>query len=305
MKLSIATSQFPVSADIHENKENILGQMSLAKERGCNIIHFPEGSLSGYAGIDFSSFDGYNWVLLKESMLGVINAARQLSIWVVLGSSHQLTGSNKPHNSLYIITADGNIEDRYDKLFCAGNDSESQDDLAHYSSGNHFTLFVINGVKCGTLICHDFRYPELYRELKKHGVQLVFHSYHAGNIDEARRTFMESQVGDVYFNLNPGRTIPEITMPASMISYAANNHVWISCSNTSAADSCFASFMVRPDGVITGRLEKHQPGILVTEIDFEQPFYDSTKYWRNRAISGIYHSGSEISDPRSQKRQEL
>lgn len=279
--------------------------MDLAKKLGCNVIHFPEGSLSGYAGVDFNSFEYYDWALLKENTFSVMEAARQLGIWVVLGSSHQLTGTNKPHNSVYIITADGNISDRYDKLFCAGNDLESEDDLAHYSSGDHFTLFEINGIKCGTLICHDFRYPELYRELKKQGVQLIFHSYHAGNMDKVRRAFMESQVGDANFKINPGRTIPEITMPASMISYAANNYIWISCSNTSAAESCFASFMVRPDGVISGRLEKHRPDILVTEIDLEQPFYDSTKFWRDRAMSGIYRSGREVRDSRSQSRQEL
>ena len=33
----------------------------------------------------------------------------------------------------------------------------------------------------GTLICHHYRCPELYREYRCWEVPLVFHSYHAGN----------------------------------------------------------------------------------------------------------------------------
>ena len=90
-----------------------------------------------------------------------------------------------------------------------------------------------------------------------------------------------------------------------MISYAANNYQWISCSNTSASESCWASFVVRPDGVIVGKLDKNKPGILVTKIDLEQAFYDSTRAWRNRAIEGIFYSGKPVEDPRAENRKEL
>lgn len=305
MKIRIGTSQFSVSSDIKSNKSKILEQMKEAKDAGCDVIHFPEGSLSGYAGIDFSSFEGFDWNLLRECTEEIIDHAKELNLWVILGSAHRLSGANKPHNSIYIIDNSGKIIDRYDKLFCAGDQSGSTGDLAHYSSGDHFSIFKINSIVCGALICHDYRYPELYRQLKKMNVEIVFHSYHAGNIDEERQKFMESQVGEEYHSLNPGKTYPEITMPSTMISYAANNYMWISCSNTSAKESCWGSFMLRPDGVIVGRLEKNKDGILITEIDTEKKFYDSTQYWRSRAIDGIYFSGQRIKDPRSEQRNKL
>ena len=119
-----------------------------------------------------------------------------------------------------------------------------------------------------------------------------------------RQQFMEKEIGK-FHTLNPGKTYPEITMPATMISYAANNYVWISCSNTSAKQSCWAAFMVRPDGVIVGKLEKNQAGILITEVDTTKEYYDSTKYWRTRAINGTYHSGEIVEDPRSIRRDLL
>jgi predicted amidohydrolase len=179
------------------------------------------------------------------------------------------------------------------------------EDLAHFTPGDHFSIFEINGIKCSCLICHEFRYPELYRELKKAGVQIVFHSYHAGNMLGERLGFMESQVGEALFEFNPGRTIPEITMPSTMISYAANNYLWISCSNTSARQSCWASFVVRPDGVIKGKMEKNKAGILITEIDTNISFYDSTKAWRKRAMKGQYNSGELVRDTRSVNRNIL
>ena len=149
-------------------------------------------------------------------------------MWVLLGSTHRLTAPHKPHNSLYIIDDHGKIVDRYDKMFCAGDRSEETEDLAHYTPGSHFSVFTIKGVRCGALICHDYRYPELYREYRRRGAQLMFHSYHAGNIPPERFRTMREGVGDGLQGLNPGATIPGITMPATMIAGAANNNMWIS-----------------------------------------------------------------------------
>ncbi len=305
MLFRLATSQFPISADIKANYKYIVAQMHAAKAKNCNIIHFPEASLSGYAGVDFKDFEGYNWALLRQCTQDILHLAAELQLWVILGSAHPLSSGHKPHNCLYIINDKGQIQDRYDKRFCAGNATSTEGDLLHYTSGNHFAIFELNGMKCSTLICHDYRYPELYRELKQAGVQLVFHSYHAGNMDATRQVFMESQIGEENFAFNPGRTYPEITMPATMISYAANNYVWISCSNTSAAESCWASFMVRPDGVIIGKLEKNKTDLLITEIDTTKAFYDSTQYWRERSINGELYSGKLVEDPRSEDKTSL
>ena len=55
-QLIIATCQFPVSGDIERNASYILRQMAEAKKKGADVSHFPESSLSGYAGTDFKSY---------------------------------------------------------------------------------------------------------------------------------------------------------------------------------------------------------------------------------------------------------
>ena len=119
--------------------------MKGAKQNGADVAHFPEACLSGYAGNDLNSYTGFDWELLDKSTPQVLDLARQLGLWVFLGSTHRLTGKHKPHNSLYIINNQGRLIDRYDKMFCAGDRLGHSGELAHYSPGDHFTTFKIKG----------------------------------------------------------------------------------------------------------------------------------------------------------------
>jgi predicted amidohydrolase len=121
MKLIIATCQFPVDANVARNLRHIERQMREARRHGAHIAHFCEGGLSGYAGSEFVSFEGFDWESLRAATRRVMALARQLRLWVVLGSSHRLSAGHKPHNSLYLIDDRGWLRDRYDKMFCTGD----------------------------------------------------------------------------------------------------------------------------------------------------------------------------------------
>ncbi len=305
MKLVVATTQFPVSSEIPRNARYIRRQMNAAAERGAAVVHFCEGALSGYAGVDFPTFDSFDWDALERCTHEICSLAGQLGLWVLLGSAHRLTGNRKPHNSVYVINDRGNIVDRYDKRFCAGRPNDPAAELVHFSPGNHLCIISIRNVRCSVLICHEFRYPELYRACKSQGVQVVFHSFHAGHATGKRLASMRRQVGRDLLRWNPADTLPGITMPATMHAAAASNHVWISCSNTSARESCWPAFFVRPDGVITGRLQRNRAGVLISTVDTNARFYDSTAPWRDRAMRGTLHSGKLVDDARSRCRTRL
>lgn len=305
MKITVATCQFPIDSDISRNSQYVIRQMRIANERRAAVAHFPECSLSGYAGADFESYEGFDWQLLEECGQRILEMARKLKLWVILGSTHRLTGKHKPHNSVYVISEHGELVDRYDKMFCSGDRMGKTGDLAHYTPGDHFSVFTINGVRCGVLICHDYRYPELYREYKRQGVQLMFHSYHAGHILPKRMKALQREIGTNLHKLSGGSTLPQITMPPSMQAAAASSHVYISCANTSARESCWPSFFVRADGVITGRLRLNTAGILISKLNTKEPLYDSTVSWRQNAMDGIFHSGVLVRDSRSANRKQL
>ena len=299
MKLAVATCYFPVDADIRRNHRYVLRQMRTAREGGADVAHFPEACLSGYAGVDFPSYRRFDWPLLEGCTRDILALARQLRLWVVVGSSHPLTGRHKPHDSVYVINDRGRLVDRYDKRFCSG------DDLEHYTPGNHRSLFTVKGIRCGVLICYEYAFPELYREYKRRGIQLVFHSFHAGHVSPRRARLMGEEIGTGVHALNKGSSYPEIRMPASVQAAATANHLWISCSNTSAPHSCFPGFFVRADGIITGRLRRNVAGVLISTVDTKERLYDGTADWRGRVMRGVYHSGTLVRDSRSAARRRL
>lgn len=303
MVLKVATAQFAVSSDIAGNLAAVERLMRQARAANADVVHFCEAALSGYAGVDFARFDGFDWPRLETATRRVMALAGELGLWAVVGSAHRLSNSHKPHNSVHVIDASGALVDRYDKRFCAGDAAGLTGDLAHYTPGDHFAVFEIAGVRCGVLVCHDYRYPELYRAYHRLGARMMFHGFHAGGLSAERFAAMEAGVG--VHHLTGGTTLPAITMPAGMIAAASNNNLWISCPNSSAPRSCWPSFFVRPDGVITGALGAETEGLLLSEVDLTADIYDSTVAWRDRAIDRVLHSGDLVEDPRSKDRTGL
>lgn len=171
-KLVLATCQFRIEKQVKKNLASILRQMRYAKTKGAKLIHFSEACLCGYLGSDLKSVSMMDWDKVARAMQEIMSEARKLGVWVVLGSNHKLTGRHKPHNSLYVIDHRGRLVNRYDKRYC------TDQDLEHYSPGQAWVTFKVSGVTCGLLICHDFRYPELFRQYKKRGVQLMLASFH-------------------------------------------------------------------------------------------------------------------------------
>jgi predicted amidohydrolase len=290
--LKVATCQFPVSADIEQNAVWITRQMHEAARQGARVAHFPEGALSGYAGTDFETFTGHDWDALDRATDRVRERAGELGIWVAAGSAHRFSDHSAPHNSLYVISDGGEVTERYDKRFLGGSDPD------HYSPGSHFTTWTIDGIRCGALICYDYRFPELYRHYVTLDVQLMLHSFHAANASPGRVAAIGAAIGPEHAPLNPAATLtyPGITMPAVMTASAACNNMWISCPNSSAPQSLWPAFFVRSDGITTGRLERNAPGVLISAVDTGQDLYDSTGPWRRQAIAGTWHSGELAED---------
>jgi len=300
--LRVATSAFPTTADPASNVRWIRKHLRQAAHDGAQVVHFCEGALSGYVPGDLASLDGYDWPSLTRASESVAALAADLGLTVVVGSTHRLSAPHKPHNSVFVVGPDGAIRDRYDKRFCAGP-RDGAEELAHYAPGDHPSTFEVAGVRCGVLICHEYRYPELFRQYVQLGVRVVFHSFHAAHVPPDRWEAMHAATGPENHRHHGGvGTLPGITMPATLISMAANNALWVSAANSSARQSCFGSFAVRPDGVMVGRLPRNRSGLLLTDIDLSTPYYDSTRAWRDRAIAGIFHSGTQVDDPRSKDR---
>ncbi len=266
--LKVATCQFAVGKSIKRNSQQIQEFLQKAHKARADIVHFPECALSGYVGADFPNFDGYDWQLLEEETEKILGITKKLGLWVVLGSTHPLATSNKPHNSLYLINPKGKIAGRYDKRFCL------KGELRRYTPGNKFVNFAVKGVKCSLLICFDARFPELYRKLYKQGVKCIFQSFY-----NARQK---------------GPSIHTHIMRQTMQCRAATNHFWVSMANSSGYYAPYPSCIIAPDGKIIKQLKANRPGIMVNTVDLKRKFYDPMAGIRDMAIAAALSNSPKI-----------
>jgi predicted amidohydrolase len=284
--LRVATCQFSVEADISHNRKETLRLMRKAHEEGADIAHFSECALSGYAGVDIPDSESVDWAKLTAATQDIMALAKELKLWVLLGSTHRLSDGHMPHNSVYVIDSKGRIVNRYDKRFCTGTNGRTPTfDLKYYSPGNRSCVFKVKGITCAVLICYDYRFPELYRDLKREKVQIVFQSFH-----NARATVVDDEKYNIW------KTI----VPSTMSCRAAENHFWVSANNSTARPSRWGSFAVRPDGWITGQLAVHRTGVLISEMEMRKDFFDAPGPWRASAMNGQLHSGCVVEDSRSE-----
>lgn len=245
--LTLATAQFPVTGDIQRNGRWIRRQIAVAAEQGADAILFPETALSGYAGIDFPSFTDFDWETHGEEFESIRHAAREHSIWALVGSAHFVNKSVAPLNSVYAIDPRGQIRTRYDKTMLYRKERD------HFSAGSSLVTFRIGSTVCGILICFDSCFPELYAELERRRVRVLFHAYYnAGNRGP-------TAVDDLL--------IPQARTRAYDASY------FIVGSNSSRKRSAAPSFIAGPDGRLSS-LTRHQPGVLVETIAADDPFWE-------------------------------
>ncbi|WP_346856037.1 carbon-nitrogen hydrolase family protein [uncultured Draconibacterium sp.] len=266
--LKVAVSQFPVIADIRKNLKFIKKQIKIAAENEAEIIHFSECSLSAYAGIDFAEYTSDANQNIQKGIAAICEFAQLFNIWVIFGT-HVFEGNmKKPFNCLFVINSQGEIVTRYDKRLLAGFD------LDWYSAGIKPGLFEIKGIKCGLLICHEWRYPELYRQYYHLGVQMLFQSWYDGNYSEEEYREEGKNLGEV--------------IPGFVRGNAANNKLWISGSNTCKKQQGFPAFICRPNGSLHGKLKRNISGVLIRQIDFDQQYSDLSSHLRDKVSRMSY-----------------
>ena len=239
-KLRVASCQFPVTEDIERNADYIGRYMQKAAAAGAHLLHTSETCLSGYAGMDFDSFTGYDWDQLRWQTTGLRDLAAELDLWLVLGSAHYLGAKSKPTNCLYLIGPKGEIVDRSDKCMCTGSDQQA------YSAGNRLVVKTIRGIKVGLAICYDICFPQIYAAYREKGAKLMLHSF--------------------YNARHPGASCLDVLNTRQVPTRCADNIIWAVANNSSHPYSNWASFVARPDATIAQKLRKNRPGMLIHDF---------------------------------------
>ncbi len=95
--------------------------------------------------------------------------ARAADCAIIAGSVPMERGGSI-YNTSAAFDRTGKIVKLYDKVHLFKLFHEDR----FFAPGNDFAPFDLDGICCGLTICHDLRYPELYRHLALEGAAIVF-----------------------------------------------------------------------------------------------------------------------------------
>lgn len=271
--ITIATAQSHISADVRENGREIRKLMQQARAEGATLAHFPEGAMSGYAKSQIGSWDRVDWDALAHELRLVAGLARELGLWVVVGSSHRLTPSHRPHNSLYVISDKGDLLTRYDKQFCSH--AELTD---WYSPGRGCCVFEVEGWRFGSALCIEIQFPEVFLKYAEMGVDCVLFSSYSED--------------------------PMFGTQAQ--GYAASHSYWFSVSVPAQRSHALSSRLIAPTGHIQAAAAPSTSGLALGRLDAEAPEWtvalQHARPWRAKARAGEMYRQEYVTDPRSEEK---
>ena len=169
-KVNVALAQ--ISCKVGDKKHNIntmKKNIKHAKEKGANLVIFPELSLTGYLNRDLT----YELAepIPGPSIHSLEETAKKENIYVVFGMPEQ---SEKAHAVLYntavLLGPDGLIG-KYRKMHLPTH--SVFEEKRYFRLGYEAPVFETEIGKMGLTICYDIFFPEISRLLRLKGSQLI------------------------------------------------------------------------------------------------------------------------------------
>jgi NAD+ synthase (glutamine-hydrolysing) len=241
LTLALAQSTFVVG-DIAGNAKKIIEQANIAREKGAQIIVFPELALTGYPPED---------LLLRPSLALRVNAALAEiaaieGIVVVVG--YPLNEEKKRFNSAGVF-AQGAQRGTYRKQKLPNY--SVFDEARYFESGKDSVIFEINGRKVGLLICEDIWHRQPIKTLKENGAELV-----------------------LVLNASPFQIGKQELRRSLLTHRAQENSIAIASVNLVGGqdDLVFdgGSIAINPDGQVAAEAGRFESELLLVNFDLEQ-----------------------------------
>ena len=88
----------------------------------------------------------------------------------VIGGSIILKNEDKYTNTCPIISTKGELVSTYNKMHLFSH--KGSEENKYITVGNELKIINYKNTKIGLTICYDIRFPEIYREYSKHGVEI-------------------------------------------------------------------------------------------------------------------------------------
>lgn len=190
-RLRIAAAQVASPTDpgdtevIRRAGSTVRDLMTEAHRREAALIHFGEGTLcapgkrhmsSDPEKITDSDWSRFDWACQSRELSLIADHAAALGLWTVIGAVHRLTSPHRPHNSLYVIDAKGQVSCRYDERMLSFTKQSHM-----YSPGSRPVTFSVDGVRFGCALGMESVYPEVFLEYERAEVDCVLFSSHGAS----------------------------------------------------------------------------------------------------------------------------
>lgn len=165
MKIAIAQIKCSLG-DISANINQIAALTQQAKEKGCDVIVFPEMVDTGYE-MSVIREKAASWDEAPFQSLQAIAAKN--GIHVICGISEK--EGEKIYNSIAAFNPGGELLGKYRKAHLAAYPPLDEDSC--FSPGNSLAIITIGDMKWGLMVCYDLRFPELSRSLALKGAEVL------------------------------------------------------------------------------------------------------------------------------------
>lgn len=156
----------PGEPEINRNKACEMIKTALQAKNKPDILILPEMWTTAYQ-LDqlhkISDMDG-----LPTNKL-IAELAEEYRVNIVAGSYASMQ-NQKIFNTAYVFDRQGNNIANYQKIHLF----KLMEEHKHIAPGNRICTFMLDGIKCGIIICYDLRFPELTRRLALEGIKLLF-----------------------------------------------------------------------------------------------------------------------------------
>lgn len=176
MKITVAALQMCSVLDFEINLKKIRGLLKEAKFLGATHVFLPEAFYSMSDGLEATPFlvEGFS----GDHFENIKNLAVQSGLYI-LGGSAATKVDGKIYNRSYNFSPQGENLGNYDKinLFSCelekNGETKKIDESIIYSAGSERKMIEAKELKIGLSICFDLRYPEMYRQYAREGVNVL------------------------------------------------------------------------------------------------------------------------------------
>ncbi len=234
-------------AALRDSGAEVRRLMRQAADAGARLVHFTEGAICfpskrvmselGPDQIGPSDWSKADWAVLQGELDQITALSRELGIWTVIPSVHQLPEPTRPHNSMYVVSDQGKVVARYDERTLSTTKITWM-----YTPGKEPVTFEVDGFRFGLALGLDVLFPELFTEYDRLDVDGVLVSY-CSHIPQNEHIAVQAR------------------------GTAVNNTYWISLAAAANPDGGLESSVIDPRGTLVAEgPADSKPGIAVTDL---------------------------------------